>query len=352
MRIFRVYSLPLRAGVGDGTASNDLSCGGFYGSTPFFFMASISISSLDRVRRWGRHFLCGLAVAGCGLAATAAEKPAPTEADVAYGSHPHQILDVYLPPGGGEARPALIWYGGLWEPAKHAPDVNRFFPAGIAVIAVELRTMKDATQDQVNPPISYIMNDAVRAVQFVRANAARWNLDPKRIAVGGGSQGSLPALFVGCAGERAKPEASDSLERVSSQVTCVAAYRSQPTIDPKQMQEWVPGVKWGAPALGCSFEESLQRREELLPIIRKWSPDALLHPGAAPIYFENEWGLTKPENIEEGNYKVHAPAWALGFQKRAEQAGARVYVKFPDHPTEGYMDIWDFIVQQLRAPVK
>ena len=142
---------------------------------------------------------------------------------------------------------------------------------------------------------------------------------------------------------------SDSVERESSLVTCVAAYRCQPTIDPARMQEWVPGVKWGAPALGCSFEESLKRRDELLPIIQKWSPDYLLHEGAAPMFFENEWGLTKPEDITQNNYDVHSPRWALGFQKLAQQAGAVCHVKFPGHPTDGYKDIWDFIVPQLQS---
>ncbi len=70
------------------------------------------------------------------------------------------------------------------------------------------------------------------------------------------------------------------------------------------------------------------------------------------VYFENEWGLTQPENITETNYKVHSPAWALGFQKLAQQAGATCHVNFPDHPTDGYKDIWDFLVQQLKAPVQ
>jgi acetyl esterase/lipase len=186
-------------------------------------------------------------------------------------------------------------------------------------------------------------------VQFSRLNAAKYNLDPERIAVGGGSQGALPALYVVCAEDRADPKAKDLVERVSTRVTCVAAYRSQPSIDPKRMQEWVPGVEWGAPALGCSFQESLKRREELLPIINKWSPDALLHKGTPPIYFENNWGLTKPESVGETDYKVHSPAWSLGFQKLADKAGVECHVKYPDHPTEKYEDIWDFVVKELKA---
>lgn len=213
--------------------------------------------------------------------------------------------------------------------------------------------MEDATADKVKEPISYVLEDAMSAVKFVVENAERWKLNPKRIALGGGSQGALPALYVGC--------------QAPELVTCVAAYRCQPTIDPKRMQEWVPGVQWGAPALGCSFEESLKRRDELLPVIQKWSPDWLLSRNAAPMYFENEWGMTKPDDIVEtktdssgkktevhkpltqNNYDVHSPAWAVGFQKLALAARAVCHVKYPGHPTKGYDDIWNFIVKQLTS---
>ena len=291
----------------------------------------------------------GLAFAA---AAPPAKSPLPTHPDISYGPHPHQLMDVHLPRDGSGPFPVLVWYGGIWQPGKHVPDLNRFLPQHIAVVSVELRTLTDGTAEKADPPVSYVMDDACRAVQFVRLNAAKWNLDPQRIAVGGGSQGTLPALYVGCSADRADETSPDPLARMSSKVTCVAAYRSQPSIDPKRMQEWVPGVQWGAPALGCTFEESLKRREELLPLIHKWSPDALLHKGAAPIYFENNWGLTQPTDITEANYKVHSPAWALGFQKLAQQAGAMCHVKFLGHPTDGYQDIWDFIVQELRRPAR
>lgn len=279
----------------------------------------------------------------------AANQPVASASDISYGPHPHQVLDLYLPEKSAEPMPVLVWFGGLWQPARHPVDPKRFVSQGIAIAAVEMRTMTDATQDRANPPIAYVMNDAARAVQFLRHQAAQWHLDPERIAVGGGSQGALPALYLGCASDRANPASADPVERESTHVTCVAAYRSQPSIDPKRMQEWVPGVKWGAPAFGVTFEESLARRDEFLRVIAQWSPDALIHRGAAPIYFENEWGLTKPADITEANYTVHSPAWGLGFQKLAQAAGATCYVKFPGHDTEGYADIWDFIARSLKA---
>ena len=275
--------------------------------------------------------------------------PVPSFADVSFGPHPHQLIDIYLPKKGDAPFPVLLWFGGIWKAAKHPANLALFDSKGIAVIAVETRTMEDATAAKESVPISYVQSDAVRAVQFVRQHAAKWNLDPKRIAVGGGSQGAQPALFVGCSRDHANAASGDHVERESSLVTCVAAYRCQPTIDPIRMQEWVPGVKWGTPALGISFEESLKRRDELLPILKKWSPDYLLHRDAAPMFFENEWGLTKPDDITQANYDVHCPAWALGFQKLALAAGATCFVKYPGHPAdEAGKDIWDFIARQLR----
>lgn len=297
------------------------------------------------------RFAPAFCIAALMLAAGAsAAEPKPTHADVPYGPHPHQLMDIYLPPGGGTPRPVLLWFGGIWRPAKHAPRPDFFGKAGVAVVAVETRTMTDATEDKVAAPVSYVAEDALRAVQFVRSNAAKWGLDPGRIAVGGSSQGALPALYVACAGERADPGADDPVRRASTRVRCAVAHRSQPSIDPRRMREWVPGVQWGAPALGCSFEQSLKRREELLPVLARYSPDHLLCPGTPPLYFENNWGLTRPESVAEMDYLVHSPAWALGFQKLAREAGVPCSVKYPGHPTDGYDDIWDFVVQQLKAP--
>ncbi|HVX12986.1 MAG TPA: alpha/beta hydrolase [Pirellulales bacterium] len=288
----------------------------------------------------------------CLIAAFAQEsfsaEPKPAKADVSYGPHEHQLLDLYVPREGAGPFPVVIWFGGLWKASKGAPT-HKFLPAGCAAVAAETRVMQDAIDEKISPPVSVCLLDACRAVQFVRAHATEWNVDPDRIGVAGGSQGALPALYVGCAGEQAKADATDPIERISTRVSCVGAFRAQPSIDPQRMQEWVPGVEWGAPAWGYSFAESLKRREELLPLISRWSPEALLHAGCPPIYFENEWGLTKPDDVEEVNYLVHSPRWALGFQKIARERGVTCYAKFLDHPTDDYADMWDFLLRRLGA---
>jgi len=111
-------------------------------------------------------------------------------------------------------------------------------------------------------------------------------------------------------------------------------------------------VEWGAPSFGVSFAESLAKRDELLPVISRWSPEALLNKETPPIYFGYNWGLTKPDDIKEMDYKVHSPAWGLGFQKMAQAHGVTCYVDYPGHPTEKYPDIWDFLIKQLAVAAK
>ena len=275
--------------------------------------------------------------------------PKPTHADISFGPNGHQLIDIYLPTQGEKPYPALLWFGGIWKAAKHPANLGFFQPRGIAVIAVQVRTMEDATAAGDKEPASFVQSDAIRAVQFVRHIAAKWNLDPTRLAIGGGSQGAQPALFgrlrTGlrqCRVERSS-RARVVARQVRGRVSLPADIRSRADAAMGARREV------GRPPLGCSFDESLIRRDELLPVIRKWSPDYLLHKDAAPMFFENEWGLTKPDDITQANYDVHSPAWALGFQKLALAAGAECYVKFPDHPAdEAARDIWDFVARRLR----
>ena len=77
------------------------------------------------------------------------------------------------------------------------------------------------------------------------------------------------------------------------------------------------------------------------------APEALVGKDSPPIYFEYDWGLTKPDDIKEMNYLVHSPRWGLGFQKMAKDRGATCYLRFPGHPSEKYSDMWDFILREL-----
>jgi acetyl esterase/lipase len=284
-----------------------------------------------------------------GLVVAAGPKDVPTHADVSYGPHPHQLLDVYLPKGDGPF-PAVVWYGAIWVSKKGPGNLGVFISHQCAVIAVQTRSMGDAQQDKVNPPISYVLSDARRALKYVHLHAQEWKLDPHRLATGGSSQAAVPAMFAACTAAKAGAHGDDPVERETVRVVAVALHRGPGSIDPKHLQEWNPGVEWGAPAWGCSVAESIKRYEELRPVISQWSPEYFVTKDTPPIFIENEWGLTKPENIAAANYRTHSPLWGIGLKKYVEARGGTCYQKYPGLKPEKYQDIWDFLIQRLSSP--
>lgn len=151
-----------------------------------------------------------------------AEAQDPTFRDVAYDDdHPSQCVDVYLAKS-DQPTPAMIFiHGGGWRAGskKNVPAwLKRFVAAGeLSVVSVEYRFTNVKTH-----PAQ--VNDCLRAVQFVRHNAAKWNIDPKRLGVTGGSAGGHLSAYVAVHDDGAKAGSKDPVERQSSRVACAVPF--------------------------------------------------------------------------------------------------------------------------------
>ena len=136
--------------------------------------------------------------------------------DIAYDDdHTAQKLDVY-PVKSGKPAPAMVFiHGGGWRGGskKHVPGflLKAHAEGWLAVVSVEYRF----TDVAVHPAQ---VNDCARAIQFVRHSAKKWNIDPKRIAVTGGSAGGHLSAYVALQDDEAKPASKDPVERQSSRV--------------------------------------------------------------------------------------------------------------------------------------
>jgi acetyl esterase/lipase len=106
-------------------------------------------------------------------------------------------LDLYLPamPASGTLLPAFVWiHGGGFTAGDKAQvrDVGvatSLASAGYVVASVNYKLGAGSFPTNIG--------DCKNAVRFLRAHAADYHLDPKRIAVGGGSAGAYLALMVG-----------------------------------------------------------------------------------------------------------------------------------------------------------
>lgn len=127
----------------------------------------------------------------------------PRSDTYAYGHDRRQRLDAYWRPQrakkGQRARPRpgiLLLHGGYWiegDKSGWRYTAWRLSSRGYAVFAANYRLAGAARWPAQR-------NDASAALQFIKRNAQRWNLDPQRIVVIGSSAGGHLATMLGTQG--------------------------------------------------------------------------------------------------------------------------------------------------------
>jgi len=142
-----------------------------------------------------------------------------TERNIPYVEHGHrnQVLDLFLPPHpAGKRLPLMIWiHGGAWMFGSQAnPPVLYLVNQGFAVASIQYRFSQDALW----PAQAH---DCKAAIRFLRANAAKYDLDPEHFGVGGDSAGGHLAAFVGTSGDARSMEGDLGNTNVSSRVQAV-----------------------------------------------------------------------------------------------------------------------------------
>src|SRR5262245_6323744 len=101
--------------------------------------------------------------------------------NVPYGKHERQVLDFY-PAQSDKPTPVVFYiHGGGWSNGDKKMNPKQFLDKGISVVAINYRFVKHGVEEKVEPPVKAPLEDAARALQFVRSKAGEWNIDKKRI---------------------------------------------------------------------------------------------------------------------------------------------------------------------------
>ncbi len=154
-------------------------------------------------------------------------------ADVVYG-HKHGMaltLDVFRPEEPNGAGVLFVVSGGWysrWHPAEQSAGFLKYLLDGdFTVFAVR----HGSSPKYVIPEI---VEDVRRSVRFIRRNADRFGVDPKRLGVTGWSAGGHLSLMLGTTSDEGDPSAKDEVLRASDRVAAVVAY-----FPPTDVRPWV-----------------------------------------------------------------------------------------------------------------
>lgn len=154
--------------------------------------------------------------------ATFADEGYSRREDVIYGRKHGMALtfDVFTPKENSHHTGVIHVVSGGWH-SDHKQINVKFFEKlltrGYTVFAVVHGSEPRFT-------IPEAIADLNRAVRFIRAHAADYQIDPDRLGMTGGSAGGHLSLMQGVAGNEGEKDHADPIERVSSRVQSVACF--------------------------------------------------------------------------------------------------------------------------------
>ena len=292
--------------------------------------------------------------------ATAAKKVypniKPTMADVKYGPHERNTLDLYKAESDKPTPVMLYFYpGGFREGDKSSVvkwisnavgggNIKELLDAGISVAAVNYRHLE-------HKPLPGPHQDALRALQFLRANAARFNIDKERAAVIGGSAGAQIAMWLAFHDEMADPNSSDPIKRESSRVTCVATGGGQTTMDQDLWAKWIPGLesrRTRAEVYGDISDKEHSR------VVKDISAMSLISADDPPIYMFYRWNPDYPGPADPNKawaWRVHNVIFGFKLKEKMDKLGVEAHVKYPDAKTK-YESMTSFLIAKLKPDSK
>ncbi|HND52132.1 MAG TPA: alpha/beta hydrolase [Pirellulaceae bacterium] len=282
----------------------------------------------------------------CGAAALCGAEELKPQMDLPYGSHPRQVLDFY--PAKSEKPTPVVFYihGGGWQNGDKKTNPKNYLDKGISVVAINYRYVKNAVELKVEPPVKAPLEDAARALQFVRSKSKEWNLDKVRIGATGGSAGACSSLWLAFHDDMANPKSDDPIARESTRLFCAAVNGAQVSLDPKELREWMPNYKYGAHAFGLpNLEAVIENREKVLPWIKEYSPIehvskddpqiALFYTGEEPVVGSSPKDPT------------HSGVMGVKLKERLDAVGVDTVLVHPGKTHPNYKSAADYLIDRL-----
>jgi len=281
-----------------------------------------------------------------------------TFVDVAYGSHFRQTMDVWLATSEKPTPVVFYIHGGGWGAQDKTDihqhlDVRALLGAGISVASINYRFLADANATKVTPPLQWPLMDAARALQHLRSKAGEWNLDKTRIAASGVGAGGCSSLWLAMHDDMADVKSADPIARESTRLIATVTKAPQPSLDPKQLVEWIPNSEYGGHAFGYvgktrkeTFAPFLANRDKHLADLREWSPMSHASADDPPAYIVTSKEDKPPVKGEPQKDPTHSAVLGLMLQEVLGPFGVKCEVR---HPLDGRpaTTMQEMLMQQL-----
>jgi len=288
------------------------------------------------------------------LAQGDADAVAPTFADVAYGPHERNKLDLWQAKSVQPTPLVIFIHGGGFvngdkSQVRNRPVLKQCLDQGVSFASLNYRFREHA-------PIQDILRDAARAVQYIRSRAKEWNIDPQRIASFGSSAGAGTSLWLAFHDDLADPNAADPVLRESSRLAAAGALDGQASYDLRD---------WDAIVGPSPFQRSVLDRDRFYgfksadeaqtpagdKIMKDCSMINLITQDDPPVACA--CGRPNTPSQDRGHY-VHHPKHAIAIADRCKAAGIDCRLILVDDPapasrTSQQRQVVEFLIEKVKG---
>jgi acetyl esterase/lipase len=247
----------------------------------------------------------------------------PDHADVKYGPHERDVLDIWLAKTESPRPVIIVVHGGGFavgdkKMGLRSINASEFLKNGVTVVSIN-----HPFKTQI--PWPDVFHHAARSIQHLRHHAKKYNIDKERIAVAGTSSGGGISSWLAFHDDLKDPDAKDPVLRESTKPLCAAILTSQSTYDQlrwpeildmeKSIVEKVRGPKDLAAALFIDESElfkkkGIQMRAEIDII-------SMIDPSDPPVFVQNIGANVVPGDI------VHHPRHSIALKKKCDEHGVK-----------------------------
>lgn len=240
-------------------------------------------------------------ILGCGAPATPAAPPAPVAAPASAVGLPTQVergvvyatvdgrkllMDIAVPKEGGPYPCVVLFHGGAWRVGSRRDlstpirgDGSKTTPSIIEQVAARGYVVATADYRLIPARFPAPVEDAKTAIRFLRANAKKYHIDPKKFAAGGFSAGAHLALMVGLSDKSAELDGTLYPEQ-DSRVQCVVSFFGPTDLS---LYAATPGIAeaYLVPFLGpeAKTDPTVYKRASPITYVSKDDPPVLLVHG-------------------------------------------------------------------------
>ena len=289
------------------------------------------------------------------IAQTQNNGKSPTYSNVKYGTHDRNTLDIWIAESDKPTPMVIYIHGGGFMMGDKKKGYNQKNIAllkskGISYASINYRFLYHSKTGVLG-----CMEDAKRAIQFLRYNASKWNLDKNSFACIGASAGAGTSLWLAFSDEMSDKTNEDPVLRESTRLKAVAVHATQATYNISRWAELLNISKPTEDISGLLRFYGFKTKEELeseagkkyvstIDFLSKISSDD------PPMYASNNMrgGAIK---VADKNHLYHHPLHVKALADKAKEAGIKnqCYAKAIGLKYEGKnSSLIDFIIENLK----